>query len=406
MKRVTFIGGGSAALISSILIKQRDPSIDVFIIEKDKKLGRKLAMTGGGKCNMAPMDDDILAYNLESHDLLKDLYHDINLDSYFTYLSEVGIETKTIKDYGYYPTHESAPQLVKNLTHRVRKLGIHVINDELVDIEIVNHNPSLYKLICKDSTYESEYVVFATGGMNDKMVAILEKLDIYLDGFHNGLCPIKLKENVSNLFGCRFMANVTLKENGKPYKKYFGEVQFKKDGLSGIPILNLSSDILRRFYNDSSLYPQIEKPISGCLDDFEIIVGLPEKYFNDISKKGYGVQSKDFLMKYFKEEYVDYLLCKHNVNPQEIVTSKNELVLSQMMLKESFHVDSFYGQEFSQVTVGGIPLINITKDFENKHIQNTYFVGEMLNVDGYCGGYNLRFTITSSIKCALSILKR
>ena len=407
MKKITFIGGGASSLISSIIIKQKNPLLDVFIIEKDKKLGKKLSMTGGGKCNIAPLKDDKYAYNIEAYDLIDELFKDISLKDYLSYLSEVGIETKTIKDYGYYPIHESAPQLVKNLLHRIKKLGINIINDEILSLDTISYNPSSFKLRVRNDEYLTDYAVFATGGLNKNIVHILDSVELYTDNYYQGLCPIRLKEDVSKLFGCRFECEAWLKYKDKKVKKYIGEIQFKKDALSGIPILNLSSDIVRRLTNDANMFPIIEKPLDEYLEDCSIEIGLnPETYFNDILNKGIDIQFKDFLMEYFKEEYVDYLLDDHLVKPTDVITNKDETLLKTMMFHQEYHIDSLYDFDSSQVTVGGIPLYNMTKDFEYRHINNLYCIGEMLNVDGYCGGYNLRFAITSGIKCALSILNK
>ena len=77
-KRIVFIGGGASSLIASVFLKQREPSFRVTIVEKDKKLGKKLSATGGGKCNIAPLNDDIVMYNNESKMLLKSLFRDIS----------------------------------------------------------------------------------------------------------------------------------------------------------------------------------------------------------------------------------------------------------------------------------------------------------------------------------------
>ena len=77
-KNIIFIGGGASSLITSIFLKQREQSFHITIVEKDKKLGKKLSATGGGKCNIAPMNDDVLMYNTESKNLLKSLFKDIS----------------------------------------------------------------------------------------------------------------------------------------------------------------------------------------------------------------------------------------------------------------------------------------------------------------------------------------
>ena len=126
-KRVIFIGGGASSLVNAVLLKKEEPSFDIFIIEKDKKLGKKLSATGGGKCNIAPLKDNPYVYNLDSIDLVTSLFKEYPLDKYLELLEKAGIATKTIKDYGYYPIHESAPQVVKNLYHQINKLGIKAI---------------------------------------------------------------------------------------------------------------------------------------------------------------------------------------------------------------------------------------------------------------------------------------
>ena len=81
-KKVVFIGGGAASLTSAVLLKKEEPSFDVIIVEKDKKLGKKLSATGGGKCNIAPLMDNPYSYNFQAIEMLEKLYKDIPLDHY------------------------------------------------------------------------------------------------------------------------------------------------------------------------------------------------------------------------------------------------------------------------------------------------------------------------------------
>ena len=380
-KRIVYIGGGASSLCSAILLKKRNPSLEVFIVEKEKKLGKKLSATGGGKCNIAPMCDDVFMYNMSAQDAVDRLFKEISLSNYLTLLSEIGVNCKTIKDYGYYPIHESAPQLVKNLYHQLNVLGVKVIYDDFVDYVESKEN-----IVIKLKTQEicCDNLVISTGGLGTS--DIREVLDRHNVGYTNicpGLVPIKVKEDVSTLFGVRFEANISLKYNDNLIKEYFGEVQFKKDAISGIPALNLSSEISRRQIKDKDE-----------LTKYSIHIGLKDIQSNFVL----GRTVEEALLSLFKEEYSRYLIEVNKLNPKAIA---DERVLD-IITNQSFVVDSLYDFKDGQVTVGGIDLNEVDDDFKKNKV---YFIGEVLNVDGCCGGYNLRFAITSGFKAALSLLK-
>ena len=384
MKKVVFIGGGASSLTSAVLLKKNDPSFDVIIVEKDKKLGRKLSMTGGGKCNIAPLRDDVSVYNNPS--LLEKIFKEVPLDRYLELLSSIGLEIKTIKDYGYYPTHESAPQVVKNLYHQINKLGIKVINDEFLDYDSKG-NEIIVRL--KEQELKADYLLFATGGLSSEMKSVFLSHGIEVTETYPGLCPLRTKENVSSLFGCRFESVITLYYQKNVVKQYFGEVQFKKDGLSGIPVLNLSSLISRKM---------LEEKVN--INDYQIGIGLPKELIPSLK----GKTIEESLLMLYREEYASYLIKSHGLNSKQIVDEQLENKLIKIIRDERFIVSSLYGFKDSQVTVGGVSLNQINGDFALKNSQKVYILGEALNVDGICGGYNLRFAITSGFLAVASII--
>ena len=380
-KRIVYIGGGASSLCSAILLKKRNPSLEVFIVEKEKKLGKKLSATGGGKCNIAPMCDDVFMYNMSAQDAIDRLFKEISLSNYLTLLSEIGVNCKTIKDYGYYPIHESAPQLVKNLYHQLNVLGVKVIYDDFVDYVESKEN-----IVIKLKTQEicSDNLVISTGGLGTSDIReVLDRHNVEYTNICPGLVPIKVKEDVSSLFGVRFEANISLKYNDNLIKEYFGEVQFKKDAISGIPALNLSSEISRRQIKDKDE-----------LTKYSIHIGLKDVQSNFML----GRTVEEALLSLFKEEYARYLIESNKLNPKAIADEK----VLDIITNQSFVVDSLYDFKDGQVTVGGVDLNEVDDNFKKNKV---YFIGEVLNVDGCCGGYNLRFVITSGFKATLSLLK-
>ena len=381
MKKVVFIGGGAASITSAVYLKKREPSFDVTIVEKDKKIGRKLSLTGGGKCNIAPLKDDINVYN--NPNLVESLFNEISLEKYLSLLEYIGFKTKTIKDYGYYPVHESAPQVVKNLYHQMNKLGIKIIQDEFVDY-FGDNNKVIVKL--KNQELEADYLILSTGGLSPLMKEVFNKHQIKTTKVLPGLCPLRVKEDVSSLFGCRFEANVALLYKDQLVKEYFGEVQFKKDGLSGIPTLNLSSEISRMMIKDNL-----------SISVFKVRISLPKEVVGNLQNS--TIEEACYML--FKEEYANYIIQKHHLNKKELMSKS----VAEIISSECFSISSLYDFESAQVTVGGVSIDEIDKHFALKQNKKVYVIGEALDIDGICGGYNLRFAISSGFEAVKSIIK-
>ena len=370
MNRVIYVGGGALSLTSSVLLKKRHPEVDVFIVEKDNKLGRKLAMTGGGKCNLAPNKNDnevIQGYN--DVDYIKDLFNEIPLNKYLSLLSEIGIETKTIKDYGYYPVNEHAPTVVKILVNQIKKLGIKVINDEFIDFD---NSKDEIEVILKNQTIRCNKLVLALGGIKED---VLSSHHLTFISSRPGLCPIKVKENVNSVFGSRMEADISYCYQNKLEYKEHGEIMLKKDALSGIAIMNIASLISRK--ND--------------INNSQIIVDLT-------SGKNYIAKDNETVEEYFlslvKDIFADYLIKRFNLNRNHVILKEERNKYLEYVSHLSFTPTSLYDFKDAQVTVGGYDV--------NTSIKNVYLLGEIKNIDGLCGGYNLRYVISEGFRFAIN----
>jgi len=370
MNRVIYIGGGALSLTSSVLLKKRHPEVDVFIVEKDIKLGRKLMMTGGGKCNLAPNKDDeesLKGYNDQEY--IKELFDEIPLKRYISLLKEIGIEVKKIKEYGYYPVNEHAPTVVKILTNQIKKLGIKVINDEFIDFD---NSKDEIEVILKKQKIRCNKLVLALGGLKED---VLINHNLKFIPSSPGLCPIKVKENVASIFGVRMEADISYLFEGNIEYKEHGEIMFKKDALSGITIMNIASLIARK------------KDISNS----QIIIDLT-------SGNKYLANSKSTVEEYFlsltKDIFADYLIKRFALDKNHIILDNEKEEYLKYVSSLSFTPTNLYDYKDAQVTVGGYDV--------NTHIKNVYLLGEMKNIDGLCGGYNLRYVISEGFRFALN----
>lgn len=378
--KIAFIGGGASSLFSAIYLKKKNSSLDIFIVEKNDSLGKKLSLTGNGKCNLGPLPGEYENKYNQSQ-FVKSLFAEIDDSEYQNLLSFIGVETKCIKGRGLYPISESTKNVIAILNNELEKLGIKAIKDTIKDY-LINDGVIL---LGEKEKYQFDKVVFATGGKSypktgsdGLLFDVFKKHGYEIVNLEPSLCPLKTKENVDELFGVRFKCEVSLYKDNDLIDKECGEVIFKKDGLSGIAIMNLSRHIKKGNY-----YIKINSLKS---DDFEI------KNSDFTAKKPVNLEN---LYKYVPIKMAKYLL--KNSKKSNLFT-----ILSDI----SFSIKSKYDFDEAQVTSGGLSIHEINSDMSSKKEKNVYFIGEMLDVDGACGGYNLRFAITSGIIACLSILNK
>ena len=372
--KVVFIGGGASTLVAAnILVKRKD--VEIIIINKSLKLGHKLSMTGNGKCNFSPIKDDINAYN--HPEFIQELFNKIPLYKYLETLEDLGLPTRTIRNQGYYPVSENASNVVEILINNIKD-KVTIINDEIVDYSQSELSLKSGKKISFDK------LIFATGGKSypntgsdGSVFPILSKHGYQIIDPKAALCPIKVQENVKSLFGARSHAIMSLIKDDNLLYQEEGEIIFKKDALSGIAIMNMSSFIARKQgkYQIKIDFMIADKPHS------------------------LNRSSLDLLLGYVSKPIAEFILKKYNINPESSAKEHiNELIDGLTGL--TFTYKSLYDFDSAQVTCGGVSIKNINPNFKSKIEDNVYFIGEMLDIDGLCGGYNLRYALTSAIKIA------
>lgn len=385
-KTVAFIGGGPASLVSAIKLKELRNDLDIFIIDRNEQLLKKLRMTGNGKCNIAPIKDDVSKYN--NQNFVKKLFEAIPFDEYLRELAELGILTKAIKDYGYYPISESAPNVAEILINKCKRLGIKIINDFVSDYKI---GKDLVKVRGSKENYSFDHLVIATGGKSHpetgskgEMFLTLEKHGYKINPLVPSLCPIKVKEDVSSIFGVRGDAKVSLYQGNKLIKEEEGELQFKSDALSGICIMNLS-----KYINPMEIYTI----------KVDFLMNKNVKKIDDIT-------CKEYLLSLVKDNLAKYVMKELKIKEDSLLDSSNYERIVKCLSLMTFTFDSLYGFKDAQVTRGGLDIREIDEKFSSIKEENISFIGEILDIDGECGGYNLRFSISSGLLLSSYLLTK
>lgn len=390
--KIAIVGSGPSGLYTALLTKENIPDADIYIFDKEAKVGRKMYATGNGKCNILNKNlNKKLFKNGEKFSKAFEVYNFEKLKSVF---DRWGLEICCIDEYAY-PMSFSAGSVVKFLTQKCQNNGIKIILNTTV-FEYAKKGDKYY-LNTNNTKFDGFYfdiLVMAGGGKSqsklgsDGSIAHILSLHGYqLNEFKPGLAPIKVKEieGLSHVNGLRHKAEVSIydKSNALLFSEK-GEVLFKNDGISGIVIFNCESFIVRN--NLSACEIRLD-----LFPDFSVDEIL-DRFKDSFSKNGFL-----FLNGWLEQGFIDYILKRLRIKSQQQIAITNLKDMSELLKSLSFTYKESYGFDQSQVSVGGIDIDCLSPSLESIKEPGLFVAGELVDVDGFCGGNNLSWCLISSL---------
>lgn len=381
MKRIIIVGAGAAGMLAAIHAKTKDNQ--VILIERNTNCGKKILITGNGKCNYLNDDFNISHYRSDNLEFLENIITEENKKLLIFEFKKIGIEPK-IKNGYYYPMSNTSISIQNALLLTLKQKGIEIItNTTITDIKKINN-----KFILNDK-FTCDKLIIAAGssacpkcGTDGTIYDALKPLGLKIKKPLPALVQLKSEGKfLKEWAGIRCDCELSLFENDKLIKKSIGEVQLTDYGISGICTFQLSSDCIRGL--DSGKKEVIKMNFLPDIKDFDTF------YLNRVKllKGRNDIELFEGLINY----KLLYVLFKHNKNIKEALTSF------------SLEITGYNGFDKAQVASGGIKLTEINDNFECKNIKDLYIIGEALDVDGDCGGYNLAFAFLSGIIAGESI---
>ena len=367
----------------------------IVILEKADRVGKKLLVTGNGRCNLSHEGADASSYHGEgSSELINILFKKYNSDHVVKYLRELGLFTRADGEGRIYPLSNQASSVLDVLRRRLAELKV----SELCGAEImgIRKSSSGYEIFTSDSRIFAEKLVIATGGKADYAGResgsrdILRMLGLSASPLSPSLSPVRVRDDIlRSLKGVRALAEVSLIRGGQTLKTERGEVQFGEGTLSGICVFNLSREANR----------------GGC----EISVNLlPDLGADEINAEISGRLNRlgdspasDIFTGMFHKSIGLALLKKSGIKPssqcRDISEKESKHLINNITdLRFSCEINRDFSK--AQVTAGGVRLSEIDpRSFEAKKHKGLYVIGEALDIDGDCGGYNLQFAFASGL---------
>lgn len=398
MIKVGIIGGGALGLICASNLS-KNKGIQVDIIEKENRVGKKILQTGNGRCNFTNMK--VKPSNYNNPDFVRPLLQEYTPFVVCDYFSSLGLVSYEDEEKRRYPLSDSANSVLDVLRNACKLNNVLEKTSHEV-IEIVKHK-NKYKVFCKynsneDVSYEYDYLVLATGG-NLKKVEFIENMGLKYTDLKQSLCAIKA--NVVGLNGIRCTTKASLFINNQLKKVETGEVLFKDGALSGIVIFNLSAYLSRL------------SSFSNARIELDLLPKFNEKEFNQMWDNRVKCLKNStielFLIGLFPKMLALSILKQANINPSKLVKDINKKesdILIEKCRRFSFDVKEKYASNNYQVISGGISLKEVNPNLELVKYPNIYIGGELLNIDGDCGGFNLHFAFACGLKIAENIKKK
>lgn len=392
MKDVVIIGGGAAGLTAAIIAARKNKK--VLIIERNDKCGKKILVTGNGRCNYWNEDQNLSHYHTTNSELLENIINKTNSKKVLDFFKSLGIVPK-IKNGYYYPVTNQAITIEKALIYEAKKLNIEIMYNTIVT-EIIKED--IFVINPKKENIRTKKIILCAGskatpktGSDGSGYKLAKSLNHNIIEPRPALVQLKGEGNYFKKWnGIRTDTILSLYENDKLIKKERGEVQLTDYGISGIVAFNLSRYVARNIENKSeritiNFIPWLQEDPHKWLKQEINLLNLP---------------INETLQRILNYKLVNIILEKANIktNDWHKLTSKDFSNIIRVLTNFEINITGTNSFDKAQVCSGGIPLSEINlKTMESLKTKGLYLAGEILDIDGDCGGYNLGFAWISGI---------
>lgn len=396
-------------MMAAITAAELGASVTVF--DKNPRPGRKLMITGKGRCNVtnACTSDEVIKNVVTNPKFLYTAVNAFPPEAVMAFFESCGVLLKTERGRRVFPLSDKAVDIVDALQRRMRKAGCRYINERIVQLRCENGRIS--EVVGEKNVYGFDKVILCTGGFSYPLtgstgdgVRMAQHLNHSIKEPHPSLVPIETVER-----DCAAMQGLSLKNigiqiedtpSGKTIFEDFGEMMFTHFGLTGPVILSASAHM----QNAAKGKYRIRIDLKPALD----FKKLDERLLSDFQK----YKNKDFsnsLGDLLPTKMIGPFVARTRIDPRKKVNEisrEERMGIADLLKNYSFTFKSFRPIEEAIITSGGVDVREINpRTMESKRIQGLYFAGELIDVDAYTGGYNLQIAFCTGYlagQCAAS----
>lgn len=404
--KVGIIGAGASGVFAALILKQN--YIDTTVIERNANALKKIYATGNGRCNFTNRNVSYKNYHGENPKFTISAIKKFDNYDVIEFFNDMGIPEVELENGKIFPKSLQASSIVKQMMCLANHLEVEFIYDSFVDD--VRKNGNVFEVKSNGSLCKFDYLIIACGskaykksGSDGNGYILMEKLGHNIVKTHPGIVQLRLNgDSFKKMSGTKFKANAKLVVDDKEVFEFYHDVLFTDYGISGPTILQLSGEAIRAKNKGLDVKIRID---TVDLDENKLyehlIYIISLNYYKKIKELLVGLINDNLI-----EEVLNQAGINYDINVCEL--SKEEIYKLAHTLKNlEFSVSGYKDEDSGQITCGGVDTDEINPStMESKKIKNLYIIGEIMDVDGDCGGYNLQWAFSSAYSCAMSIIKK
>lgn len=397
---IAIIGGGPAGMMAAITCRKQN----IVLIEKTSKLGRKLLLTGGGRCNITnnkPIKELLNYY--DEKNFLKHSFYTLTNEKLLSLFENKGLQFIEENNNSIFPITEKSESILK------------ILHDYLENIEI-RYNTDVYSVEKKreyfiiNNKIKARKLIIATGGITYPETGSAgggySLTNQSLTDIKWGLVPLITKYHFEDFAGINlYDVCISYKD-----KKYYGDVLITHNGISGPAILNISNEISKDI--DYNILDNDNLKLNDVKINIDLLPNLnfqeiKEKFNRDFQQKG-KTYLKNYLKIYLVNNFIPFFLDHNNIDGEIKLANITKETIKKLI--ESLKCTTLeiigFNTSLSKITIGGIDINSLnSKTMESNETEGLYFAGEILEPVGPSGGYNLKIAFSTGYLAGISALK-
>lgn len=403
---VIVIGAGASGCLAAI--EASKSGAKTLLLERNEKIGKKLYITGKGRCNITNNSDPVNHLNniINGKKFMNSSARTFTADDTINFFETNGLNLKVERGNRVFPCSDKSSDVIKVLEKELNNLKVEILfNSKVISINKCNN---IFNIKCENKqSYTSHCVVLATGGNSYKATgsdglgySLAKKLGHNIIDIKPALVPIILNESVKEIEGLSLKnVEASVCVENKIIGKEFGEMLFTDNGVSGPIILTLSSKINKFDLTCAKLYLDLKPALTEEFLNNKLILE-----FNENSKK----QLSNYLKTLLPASLISYFIKKCNIEDKELckLTKEDRKTILGLLKRFDFSIKMLDNIDNAIITSGGIDLKEVNpKTMESKLVEGLYLVGELLDVDALTGGYNLQVAFSTGFVAGTNCYK-
>ena len=408
---ILIIGGGASGIFAAISAAETNSQAKIGVLEKLPRVGKKILATGNGRCNLLNSDSSLNRYHGENVKFVMSAFAQLSTEKTRDFFDSLGIMTKEEGEGKIYPQGGQASAVLDLLRLRLSKLGIPEITEfEVVEIKYKN---GMFAVISKSGDrLNAKAVIVCVGGAaapqlgtDGSAFKLMEKLGHSKTAVYPALTRLKSTSGwAKSLQGIKFDGRATLISDGKTLRVEEGEILFTDYGLSGPPILQLSGEAVNRINSGKKTIVSLDLMPDKSADEIKSII------------KSRAVTNYEMPLEFFFSGMFNKQIGKILVKAADLgkltreagsLTEKEISRMAELIKGWDFEICGHTGWRDAQVTAGGIKTAEFfPSSMESRIVPGLYAAGEILDIYGDCGGFNLKWAWSSGYTAGKSAAER